>query len=52
MQFDFTDEELDGLKDAFEQYMAQDKTISFQELFHDLKAIEIQNKQPLLFEIL
>ena len=32
--------------------MASDKTISFNELFHDLKAIDIQNKQPLLFEIL
>ena len=52
MQFDFTEEELDGLADAFNQYMAEDKTISFNELFHDLKAIDIQNKQPLLFEIL
>lgn len=52
MQFEFTEEELDGLKDAFEQYMDSNKTISFNELFHDLKAIDIQHKQPLLFEIL
>ena len=53
MQFDFSQEELDGLKDAFDRYMdTKDKKISFNELFHDLKAIDIQHKQPLLYEIL
>ena len=30
----------------------KDKKICFNELFHDLKAIDIQHKQPLLYEIL
>lgn len=53
MEFEISQQEIDGLQDAFRRYMdAKDKKISFNELFHDLKAIEIQRKQPLLYEIL
>ena len=53
MEFEMTEAELAGLQDAFTRYMdAKEKTISFNELFHDLKAIDIQRKQPLLYEIL
>ena len=38
-------EETAGLEDAFLRYQdAKDKKISFNELFHDLKAIEIERK--------
>jgi hypothetical protein len=53
MEFEMTPHEMAGLTDAFNRYMdPKDKKISFLELFHDLKQIGIQQKQPLLYEIL
>ena len=53
MEFEMSEQEIVGLNDAFTRYMdSNDEKISFNELFHDLKAIEIQRKQPLLYEIL
>ena len=53
MDFDMTETEILGLFDAFSRYMdPKDNKISFNELFHDLKKIKIQGKNPLLYEIL
>lgn len=53
MDFTMSEEETAGLRDAFTRYMdPKDSKISFNELFHDLKAIDIKRKQPLLYEIL
>lgn len=53
MEIDMSEEEIEGLKDAFNRYMdPKDKQISFNELFHDLKAIGIRTKNTLLYEIL
>mmetsp|Transcript_22035 Transcript_22035/g.29438 ORF Transcript_22035/g.29438 Transcript_22035/m.29438 type:complete len:81 (+) Transcript_22035:33-275(+) len=53
MEIEMSEQEMSGLADAFNKYMdVKDKKISFNELFHDLRAIDIEKKQPLLFEIL
>ena len=42
-----------GLADAFNKYMdSKDQKISFNELFDDLRKIDIKNNHPLLYEIL
>lgn len=42
LDFEMTEQEMNGLADAFHRYMdVKDKKISFNELFHDLKAIDI-----------
>ena len=53
MEIEMSDDEIAGLSDAFNRYMdPKDKKISFNELFHDLRAIDIQRKNSLLYEIL
>ncbi len=45
MEFEMSENEMAGLADAFNRYMdVNDKTISFNELFHDLKQIGIKQK--------
>ena len=42
MEFEITDAETEGLQDAFKRYMdVKDKKVNFNELFLDLKAIDI-----------
>ena len=42
MEIEMTEQEMEGLQDAFTRYMDnKDKKISFNELFHDLSAIDI-----------
>ena len=53
MQIEMTETEMEGLKDAFNKYMdSKDRKISFNELFEDLRKIDIERNHPLLYEIL
>ena len=53
MEIEMTEQEMQGLRDAFHKYMDnKDQKINFNELLEDLRKIDIRTKQPLLYEIL
>ena len=53
MSFEISEEEKDSLHEAFKRYMdMSDKKIQYTEFFADMKQIDIEHKQPLLYEIL
>ena len=52
LQFNLNQEELNGLREAFDLLQGEDKRISFFDLFRHLKRLGIETKQPLLFGIL